>query len=138
MIAYRVQEAAFGGLHPDAVRLLSHLARGEKPSMEMKRRLKPGTVLVREYQGERPNGTPSRSQPTATSGRAPPIRISRPSRAPLRVPRGEGRGSSDCEAGVAEAGRPPVHQTRRSSVRRGDPAGRHGRNGADRSREHQP
>jgi hypothetical protein len=53
MIAYRVQEDAFGGLHPDAIELLSHLDHGEKPRIEMKRRLKPGTVLVREYQGER-------------------------------------------------------------------------------------
>jgi DUF2924 family protein len=27
--------------------------RGEKPSTELNRRLKPGTVLIREYQGER-------------------------------------------------------------------------------------
>jgi len=53
MIAYRIQEEVFGGLHPDAVKLLSHRERGEKPNIEMKRRLKPGTVLVREYQGER-------------------------------------------------------------------------------------
>lgn len=52
MIAYRIQEEAFGGLDRDLVKLLDRLARGEKPS-EMKRRLKPGTVLVREYQGER-------------------------------------------------------------------------------------
>src|SRR5262245_10736499 len=53
MIAYQVQQEAFGGLHPDAVKLLSQLGHGEKPNIEMKRRLKPGTVLVREYQGER-------------------------------------------------------------------------------------
>ena len=52
MIAYRLQEEAFGGLDRDLVKLLDRLARGERPS-EMKRRLKPGTVLVREYQGER-------------------------------------------------------------------------------------
>jgi len=52
MMAYRIQEDAFGGLDRDLVKLLDRLARGEKPS-EMNRRLKPGTVLVREYQGER-------------------------------------------------------------------------------------
>ena len=52
MIAYRIQEEAFGGLDRDLVKLLDRLARGDKPN-EMNRRLKPGTVLVREYQGER-------------------------------------------------------------------------------------
>jgi hypothetical protein len=52
MIAYRIQEEAFGGLDKDSVRLLDRLARGEKPS-ELNRRLKAGTVLVREYLGER-------------------------------------------------------------------------------------
>ena len=52
MIAYRIQEEAFGGLDRDLVKLLDRLARGEKPN-EMSRRLKLGTVLVREYQGER-------------------------------------------------------------------------------------
>ena len=52
MIAYRIQEEAFGGLDRELVKLLDRLARGEKPN-EMSRRLKPGTVLVREYQGER-------------------------------------------------------------------------------------
>lgn len=52
MIAYRIQEEAFGGLDRETVKLLDRLARGEKP-YELNRRLKPGTVLVREYQGER-------------------------------------------------------------------------------------
>jgi len=52
MIAYRIQEEAFGGLDRETVRLLDRLARGEKPN-ELNRRLKPGTVLVREYRGER-------------------------------------------------------------------------------------
>lgn len=52
MIAYRIQEEAFGGLDRELVRLLDRLARGEKLS-ELNRRLKPGTVLVREYRGER-------------------------------------------------------------------------------------
>ena len=53
MIAYRMQERAFGGLDRDAIKLLDHLARGERPAAHLNRRLKAGTVLVREYQGER-------------------------------------------------------------------------------------
>ena len=52
MIAYRIQEEAFGGLDRETVKLLDRLARGEKPS-ELNRRLKAGTVLIREYKGER-------------------------------------------------------------------------------------
>jgi Protein of unknown function (DUF2924) len=52
MIAYRIQEEAFGGLDRETVKLLDRLARGEKPN-ELNRRLKPGTVLMREYNGER-------------------------------------------------------------------------------------
>jgi hypothetical protein len=51
MIAYRIQEDAFGGLDRETVKLLDRLARG-KPN-ELSRRLKAGTVLVREYRGER-------------------------------------------------------------------------------------
>jgi hypothetical protein len=52
MVAYRIQEEAFGGLDRETVKLLDRLARGEKPN-ELNRRLKPGTELVREYKGER-------------------------------------------------------------------------------------
>lgn len=52
MICHRLQEEAFGGLDRETVRLLDSLARGGKPG-ELDRRLKPGTVLVREYRGER-------------------------------------------------------------------------------------
>jgi len=52
MIAYRIQEEAFGGLDRETTKLLDRLARGEKPN-ELNRRLKAGTVLVREYRGER-------------------------------------------------------------------------------------
>ena len=38
MIAYRIQEEAFGGLDRETVKLLDRLARGEKPS-ELNRRL---------------------------------------------------------------------------------------------------
>ena len=50
MIAYRLQERAFGGLDRESLRVLDGLARhGGSP----RRRLKPGTVLVRDYQGQR-------------------------------------------------------------------------------------
>lgn len=52
MIAYRIQEEAFGGLDRETRKLLYQLAKGEKPN-DLGRRLKAGTVLVREYQGER-------------------------------------------------------------------------------------
>src|SRR5215831_18670329 len=50
MIAGRLQEQVFGGLDRDSLTFLDSLARqtGSPP-----RQLKPGTVLVREYQGER-------------------------------------------------------------------------------------
>jgi Protein of unknown function (DUF2924) len=50
MIAWRMQEHAFGGLDRDSLKFLDGLARhGGSP----RRRLKPGTVLVRDYQGQR-------------------------------------------------------------------------------------
>jgi hypothetical protein len=59
MIAWRLQERAFGGLDRESLRFLDSLARhGRSP----RRQLKPGTVLVRDYQGQRhtvtvaPNG----------------------------------------------------------------------------------
>src|SRR4051812_20857961 len=51
MIAFRIQEEAFGGLDNEALKVLKLCARGDKPG-ELTRRLKPGTVLVREYRGE--------------------------------------------------------------------------------------
>ena len=52
-ICWHIQEQAFGGLDPDTAKLMDGLARGDRPGAERPRRLKPGTVLVREYQGER-------------------------------------------------------------------------------------
>jgi hypothetical protein len=52
MIAYRIQCEAYGGLDRETVKLLDRLACGGKPN-DLNRRLKPGNVLVREYQGER-------------------------------------------------------------------------------------
>ena len=52
-ICWHIQEQALGGLDPDTAKLLDSLARGDKPGADGPRRLKPGTVLVREYQGER-------------------------------------------------------------------------------------
>src|SRR5258706_13794261 len=54
MIACRLQERAFGGLDRESLRFLDGLARhGGSP----RRRLKPGTVLVRDYHGQRPTVT---------------------------------------------------------------------------------
>jgi hypothetical protein len=50
MIAWRLQERAFGGLDRESLTFLDGLARhGGSP----RRRLKPGTVLVRDYHGQR-------------------------------------------------------------------------------------
>jgi hypothetical protein len=53
MLTYRIQEEAFGGLDRETKKLLDRLARGAKTRLELNRRLKPGAVLVREYQGKR-------------------------------------------------------------------------------------
>jgi Protein of unknown function (DUF2924) len=42
-----------GGLDPETTRHLASLARGNRSRADRPRRLKTGTVLVREYQGER-------------------------------------------------------------------------------------
>lgn len=89
MIAYRTQEQAFGGLDPETRKFLGRLAKGEKPN-ELSRRLKAGTVLVREYQG---NGTPLRSSGTASFGRRRPTPASPASRRPSPALGGTARGS---------------------------------------------
>ena len=54
MIAWRMQEQAFGGLDRQTVKLLHDLARGKTGGLEGKlRRLRAGTMLVREYRRER-------------------------------------------------------------------------------------
>jgi hypothetical protein len=50
-ICWHIQEQALGGLDPPIEKILDSLSRGDKATTD--RRLKPGTVLVREYAGER-------------------------------------------------------------------------------------
>ena len=50
MIAWRLQEQAFGGLDRQGMKFLADLARH---ASSPRRQLKPGTVLVRDYQGQR-------------------------------------------------------------------------------------
>ena len=50
-LCWHIQEQAFGELAFEIATLLDGVARGDKLAMD--RRLKVGTVLVREYQGER-------------------------------------------------------------------------------------
>ena len=50
-LCWHIQEQAFGGLDPKTATHLDGLARGDRSRAS--RRLKPGTVLLREYQGER-------------------------------------------------------------------------------------
>jgi len=55
-IAYRLQEQALGGLRPELHRKLRQIAeqvrRGEEPGLSTAPRLKPGTKLMREWQGK--------------------------------------------------------------------------------------
>jgi len=48
----RIQKQAFGGLDPETEKHFVNLARGERSRADRPRRLKRGTVLVREYEGE--------------------------------------------------------------------------------------
>jgi Protein of unknown function (DUF2924) len=52
-LCWHLQERAFGGLDPQTAKHLASFTRGARPPEDRPRRLKPGTVLVREYQGER-------------------------------------------------------------------------------------
>jgi Protein of unknown function (DUF2924) len=56
LLAYRIQEIAFGGLKPSTRAELRRIARDlEKPSgskeLKIRHRIRPGTRLVREWQG---------------------------------------------------------------------------------------
>src|SRR5437764_4185916 len=51
--ACHVQEKAFGGIDRLSLSLLESYARGPNPSGGARRYLQRGTILVREYQGER-------------------------------------------------------------------------------------
>jgi Protein of unknown function (DUF2924) len=52
-LCWHIQEQVFGGLDPKTAKHLASLVRGDRAGADRPRRLKPGTVLVREYQGER-------------------------------------------------------------------------------------
>ena len=92
-LIWRLQERSMGGLDPATVKVLNSVRRGEGSPDEGKRRLKPGTVLVREYQGERhtvtvvPGGFVWRE---TTYGSLPP------SPGSSRAPPGTDPGSSAC------------------------------------------
>jgi hypothetical protein len=88
MIAARLQERALGGLDRDSLRFLGSLARHERPP---RRQLKPGTVLVREYQGNEICQTSQRSH----------------AQSPARS--GVGRASLPCQGpGTAPSTNPPL------------------------------
>jgi hypothetical protein len=53
LLCGHIQEQTQGGLDPETAKHLDGLARGDKRGANRPRRLKPGTVLLREYQGER-------------------------------------------------------------------------------------
>jgi hypothetical protein len=92
MIAYRIQCHAFGGLDRETAKLLDRLARGGMPQ-GLNRRLKAGTVLVREYQGERHTITVSPDGFLWQEATYPVFRLSR---APSPAPPGMARASLAC------------------------------------------
>jgi hypothetical protein len=51
-LCWHIQEKAFGGHDRAALHILAGYAKG-KPDAQKARRLKPGTEIIREYQGER-------------------------------------------------------------------------------------
>jgi hypothetical protein len=104
MIAARLQERAFGGLDSDSRRFLASLARHQRPP---RRQLKPGTVLVREYQGRRHKSRPCT---TASTGRERHIPASQRSHAPSPARPGVGRASLPCKqaATAPNANQPPL------------------------------
>jgi Protein of unknown function (DUF2924) len=61
-LCWHIQEQAVGELDPETAKHLDGLVQRDKAEANRPRRLKPGTVLVREYQGDRhtvtvvPNG----------------------------------------------------------------------------------
>src|SRR5450830_1808333 len=71
-ICWHIQEQAHGGVDANTAKLLDGLARGDKPRAD--RRLKRGTVIVREYQGDRHTVTivPGGSRPLRTTSPALP------------------------------------------------------------------
>jgi hypothetical protein len=52
-LCWHIQEKAFGGHSPAILKLLASYAQGRTGEADRLRRLKPGTELVREFQGER-------------------------------------------------------------------------------------
>jgi hypothetical protein len=94
-VAYRMQEATLGGLRPGRQRQLRQIARQFKQTgaanISARPELKPGTRLVREWQGRTyevlvlDDGSPGR---TRTTARCPPWRERSPAR------RGRDRSSS--------------------------------------------
>lgn len=53
MLIWRLQEQAFRGFDRATLKVLESYAKGQPVEAQRLRRLKPGTELVREYQGER-------------------------------------------------------------------------------------
>ncbi len=60
-LCWHIQEKAFGGLDPETAKHLDGRARNDKRGANRPGRLKPGTLLLREYQGERHTVTVGRS-----------------------------------------------------------------------------
>src|SRR5260370_1671017 len=75
-IAYRLQERAFGGLKPSTRRQLQRIAEDARPrssSATPTRKLSAGAVLIREWQGTRPQGTGLQDGVLFPGKRHPPL-----------------------------------------------------------------
>jgi hypothetical protein len=88
MIAYRLQERAFGGLDRESLRFLHGLARHAARHGAASSPARCSFAIITA------SATPSPSRPMDLTGRGRPIRASRPSRAPSPAPPGVVRGSS--------------------------------------------
>jgi Protein of unknown function (DUF2924)/Resolvase, N terminal domain/Recombinase len=110
-LCWHIQEQARGGLDPETAKHLDGLIRGDKAGADRPRRLKPGTVLVREYQGERHTVTVI---PNGYYGARRPMRACPRSRGPSPAPPGMGLAFLACVA----AGSRRFHQSWRMGRRR--------------------
>jgi Protein of unknown function (DUF2924) len=129
-LCWHIQEQAFGGLDPKTAKHLGGLARGDRSRADRPRRLKPGTVLLREYQGKRHTvtvvakgyvwreATYASLSIIARAGTAPAFLVSGSTKGPrfhrMRPVRRWGRSTGGILPGSQEPGhgRPPWHNVR--------------------------
>ena len=97
MIAWRLQERAFGGLDRDS--LASSTASRDRAA----RPVASSNPAPCSFANTKASATPSRSSATASTGREPPIRASRRSRAPSPARPGAAPAFSPCKSAATAA-----------------------------------